>query len=240
MKFQPIVILIACFIASCTLLNKMPNNSILYQQAIQNSIYPENAKIDSNLVAITEQNKDIVWKTINNEKYILVVAWKQNIDYYKNNKDTFFYTGSYPIWVTTASELKKRFSNEAVKDTNMRLKQLLGLPPTATYSYFVEFWVKPNDLFRPCPDKEINDKKCETCFSSNLDTNHIKWINDNRISRYYQCNLFDQYPWTQLGYTYDWSPTNKSHRGLSEFVIDVNKYIIVNKIYTTSQYLNNK
>lgn len=40
----------------------------------------------------------------------------------------------------------------------MRLKQLLGLPPTATNSYFVKFWVRPNDLFRPCPDKEINGK----------------------------------------------------------------------------------
>jgi hypothetical protein len=38
---------------------------------------------------------------------------------------------------------------------------------------------------------------------------------------------------TQLGYTYDWCPTNKSHIGVSEFVIDINKNVIVNKIYST-------
>jgi hypothetical protein len=240
MKIIFISILIICFVTSCSLISKMPSDNILYQKAIQNAIYPEKTKIDTNLVAITEQNPDIVWKTIKNEKYILVVAWKQNVDFYKKYLDTLYNTGSYPIWVTTASELKKRFKNEVVKDTTMRLKQLLGLPPTATYSYFVEFWVKPKDLFRPCPDKEINDKKCETCFTSNSDTKHIKWINDNRISRYYQCNLYDQYPWTQLGYTYDWCPNNKSHIGVSEFVIDINKNIMVNKIYTTSKYINIK
>ena len=90
MKIIFISILIICFITSCSLMNKMPLDSILYQRAIQNSIYPEKTKIDTNLIAITGLNQNIVWKTVENEKYVLVVAWKQNIDYYKNNIDTFF------------------------------------------------------------------------------------------------------------------------------------------------------
>jgi hypothetical protein len=46
-------------------MNKMPSDNILYQKAIQNSIYPEKTKIDKNLVAIAKQNQNIVWKTIN-------------------------------------------------------------------------------------------------------------------------------------------------------------------------------
>jgi hypothetical protein len=214
------------------------NDTFLYQQCIKNSIYPEASKVSDKLVPVVKQNQNLIWKTIKGEDYILVVTWKQNITYYKQYLDSAFYnTGKYPIWITTAPELKHRMHQEKAKNTDRRLIQLLGLPPNSVYSYFVEFWVKPSDLFRPCPDREITDSKCETCFPNQTDSEHISWINENRISRYYQCDLSQQYPWTQLGYTYDWNPKNKSHVGLSEFVIGANKKIIVKAIYTTTEYL---
>jgi hypothetical protein len=210
-------------------------NRELYKLSIINSIYPDSSKIYTKLVQINDNNKTLIRKNINGEEYILVCTWKQNVSFYQ--KDTVFNTGSYPIWVTTAPELKNRIKKESPKDVNLRLVQLLGLPPTAQYSYFVEFWVRPVDLFRPCPDKEITDNKCNLCFPEEADSEHIKWINENRISRYYQCDLYYQYPWGQLGYTYDWNPKNKSHVGLSEFIIGANKTIYVNRIVSTLEYL---
>ena len=200
-----------------------------------NSIRPDSSKIFNNLVEINYSNKRLIRKTINGEEYILVCTWKQNVSFYQ--KDTIFNTGSYNIWVTTAPELRERIKLESPKDTNLRLLQLLGLPPTSTYSYFVEFLVRPVDLFRPCPDKEIEDGSCGLCFPEGTPQSHINWINENRISRYYQCDLYNQYPWGQLGYTYDWNPKNKSHVGLSEFIITTGATIYVNKIVTTSEYL---
>ena len=211
------------------------SNRELYKLSIINSIYPDSSEICTNLVQINDSNKTLIRKNINGEEYILVCTWKQNVSFYQ--KDTVFNTGNYPIWVTTSPELKNRIKKESPKDINLRLIQLLGLPPTAQYSYFVEFWVRPVDLFRPCPDKEITDSKCDLCFPEGTDAEHIKWINENRISRYYQCDLYYQYPWGQLGYTYDWNPKNKSHFGLSEFIIDVNKTIYINRIVTTLEYL---
>lgn len=211
-------------------------NRDLYKQSIVNSIYPDSSKIYSNLVQINESNDKLIRKYINKEEYILVCTWKQNVSFYA--KDTVFNTGNWPLWVTTAPELKNRIKSEVVKDTNLRLIQLLGLPPESKYSYFVEIWVRPQDLFRPCPDKEITDGKCDLCFPVGTDSDHIKWINENRISRYYQCNLYDQYPWGQLGYTYDWNPDNKSHVGLSEFIIGTNKTVYINRIVTTQDYLS--
>ena len=210
-------------------------NRELYKLSIINSIYPDSSEICTKLVQINDSNKTLIRKNINGEEYILVCTWKQNVSFYQ--KDTVFNTGTYPIWVTTAPELKNRIKKESPKDVNLRLIQLLGLPPTAQYSYFVEFWVRPVDLFRPCPDKEITDSKCDLCFPEGTDAEHIKWINENRISRYYQCDLYYQYPWGQLGYTYDWNPKNKSHFGLSEFIIGVNKTIYINRIVTTLEYL---
>lgn len=240
-KISLLLVLVLAFMA-CQTTNiadrTVKNDTFLYQQSIQNSIYPEASKVSGKLVPVVKQNQNLIWKNIKGEDYILVVTWKQNITYYKQYLDSAFYnTGKYPIWITTAPELKHRMHQEKAKNTDRRLIQLLGLPPNSVYSYFVEFWVKPSDLFRPCPDKEITDTKCETCFPNQTDSEHISWINENRISRYYQCDLSQQYPWTQLGYTYDWNPKNKSHVGLSEFVIGANKKIVVKAIYTNEEYL---
>ena len=205
---------------------------------LKDACLPQASQISTHLVAIDSTNKGLIVKVIRGEKYVLMVAWKQDISFYVNDTESGFYdTKQYPIWVTTAPELINRFRTYSHADTSMRLKQLLGLPPHAVYNYFVEFWVRPQDMFRPCPDKEITDHQCSLCFPAGTDSTHIKWINHNRLSRYYNCNLEDNYPWTQLGYTYDWSPSNKSHFGLSEFVISANSKIVVNKTYTTSGYL---
>jgi hypothetical protein len=199
---------------------------------------PSPEKVYTNLVSITPQNDNLIRKRINNEDYILMVTWKQNISFYEKYLDSTHYnTGNHLMWVTTAPELAQRMKKEKTKNVNLRLKQLLGLPPNAVYSYFIEFWVKPQDLFRPCPDSEITDNKCDLCFSENADSLYVAWINENRVSRYYQCQIDEKYPWTQLGYTYDWNPKNKSHIGLSEFVIRENKNIIIKAIYTTEDYL---
>ena len=231
-------ILISVGCHSGKLLNRTEiNNSVLYQESITNSMSPDLNKIFKNLVAITPENNDLVWKNIEGEAYILVVSWKQNISYYKPYIGSTYNTGKYPIWVTTAPELLQRMKKQKAKDSDLRLKQLLGLPPNSTYSYFVEFWVRPEDLFRPCPDNEVTDSQCELCFPEQADSSYVSWLNDNRISRYYQCELYEKYPWTQLGYTYDWNAANKTHIGLSEFVIGNDKNIIVEAVYTTDDYL---
>lgn len=243
MKFlKPLVLLLVLCQVSCQSLKqlcKTPDAKTLYQSSIEEAMSPAPSKVYNNLVSIDAQNKKLTTKTINGENYILVVTWKQNIAYYEPYLDSGFYnTGAYPIWITTAPELLERMNSEKTKNVDLRLKQLLGLPPQSVYSYFVEFWVKPQDLFRPCPDNEITDNSCELCIPEGTPTDYVTWMNDNRISRYYNCELYDKYPWTQLGYTYDWNPKNKSHVGLSEFVIKTDKNIEVEAIYTTEEYLS--
>lgn len=241
-NLRPLLLFVILLAGGCQSLKKVnrsvTDNKTLYQKSIEHSMSPAPSKVCRDLVAITPQNNDLIWKTINGTNYILVVTWKQNISFYKPYLDSTYYnTGKYQIWVTTAPELLHRMKKENAEDVDLRLKQLLGLPPNAMYSYFVEFWVKPEDLFRPCPDNETTDSQCDLCFPEKTDSSYVSWINENRISRYYQCELYDKYPWTQLGYTYDWNFENKSHIGLSEFVIDINKNIIVKAIYTTNDYL---
>lgn len=243
---QRIVFFIATFLLlySCKLTGIVSNSSVvsesdsvIYRKAMADAAYPQPSEIDSNLIDINDQNSNLIWKTIKNEKYLLVVTWKEDAKYYRNLPDSLYNTGTRPIWISTSPELKTRFKQFNTTDTIHRLNQLLGLTPTSNYKFFIEIWVRPQDLFRACPDKEITDKHCSTCFPSDVDPVHKKWIEDTRLSSYYGCQLYTQYPWTELGYTYDWSPSNPTHVGLSEFVIAAGKNVYINAIYTNSEYL---
>ena len=158
----------------------------------------------------------------------------------ENSMSGEYNTGNYEIWVTAAPELYQRMKKVNPADRSLRLKQLLGLPPSAENKIFIELWVKPSDVFRPCPDNEVDDQQCNLCFTArdSADASYIEWFNRSRIDRYYATGLYNQYPWTQLGYTYDWHPRNRSHRGLSEFVVQKNKTVYIEKAYATDEYLD--
>lgn len=234
-----LTLLLAAFIAIITFRANAQVDSVIYRQAIVTAMSPEPSKINTNLIPITTSNKNLTWQTIDGQQYLLVATWAQKKSYYEPYLDSLFYdTKNYEIWITTSPELLNKFRASKSTDTNKRLQQMLGLPPTSQYKYFVEFWVRPQDLFRPCADNEVSDTQCGLCFPAGTDSTYMVWVNGNRVSRYYPCALYDKYPWTQLGYTFDWNPKNKTHVGCSEFVIRKNSNIVVNAIYTTSEYLN--
>ena len=209
MKPKYLLLLITIYASSCSDIKQNSTSTAtdykkMYQNAIENSMHPKQSKVYANLISINDKNQELIRKDIEGEEHILFLVWKDKQvvdDFYRPKLNTVLNTGVYPIWVTSFNELKDWFKKNQVKDTVMRLKQLLGLPPTVKNSHFVEFWVKQKDLFRPCPDKEIIDNRCNCHFLDNVDEDYKKWINENRISRYYSMNLYNQCPWTQLGYT---------------------------------------
>lgn len=112
----------------------------------------------------------------------------------------------------------------------------------------LELYVSPANLFRPSPDPEVTDReaevtfpadgfrkydatalvysempcdaaRCASCTQSGKCgmTSYRNWF-DNR--RAYVYTLPTPYPWTGLGYTYDWGNPDGLHFGVSEFVIN--------------------
>ena len=45
-----------------------------------------------------------------------------------------------------------------------------------------------------------------------------------------------KYPWTRLGYTYDWGDST-THVGLSEFILEQNATVMVKSVTSTVDYL---
>jgi len=206
---------------------------MVYQSAINDAMIADEGEIYTNLTPIVESNHNLSWQGEGADKRVLMVVWTR-------------FPSSYPVgqkvntswgdtWVTVYPEINNFFKNHPTADLDLRLRvaQLLGLPPDSQNSYFVEVWVKPVDLFRPAADSEINDTTAQIEFPDSTDPAYEKWFNDNIIYSYFP----KRYPWTRLGYTYDWG-NPKSEIGLSEYVIMKDSEVIVKSLASTTGYLN--
>ncbi len=217
---------------------------IYFSQSVEDAAVPLPSEISNKLWAVNAADTNLIWKEMNGNRYVKTVTWKSGKIAGYWPKEGAYNTGAYENWVTLAPQMMERvakFKFKTQSEVERRLEQLIGLPPNNGKEVFIEIWVQPKDLYRPCPDPEINDMACGLCFSVAADSSHQAWINSLRISSFYppkdDCD-FTGYPWTQLGYTYDWNPYNKSHVGLSEFILRPNADVIVARQDSTYQYLN--
>jgi len=237
-----VIILLAIILSGCS-------NKYYYIKGLSAAQNPTPDKVYGQLTEIVPANKKLTWKTVNDIPYVLVVTWKADTTYYtqKNNYNAAtglysYNTGNYPVFVTAAPYLKeKQYNNLNDKKLTERLDELLGLPPVANYSYFLEVWVKPKDLVRPCFDPAIDTNVCEFAPSKNDQqrADYMCWLYQYIYDSYCDPDMMKRYPFSHLGYTYDWNHKNKSHVGLSEFVIGKNKNIYIKKVYSTRGYFEN-
>jgi len=206
----------------------------LYQSAITDAIVADPSEICDTLWQINSNNSKLEWKTINNEEYVLVGNFNK---YPGSYSDTSLINSWGIIWVFIPEQYKSRMESSLIQDndTLLRMRQLLGLPPSNANNYIVELWVKPEDLFRPAADPEIDDKTAGLYFPTNADTNYIKWFNQNIYDSYF--GNWTHYPWTRLGYTYDWAKP-ASEVGVSEYCIKTNSLLFVKKLCLATKYLD--
>lgn len=219
-----------------------PACAALYQAAIDDAFDPQPGEIFDQLIAIPGRHK-LRWQEIAGESYVLMVTWTSDrtVGYYRNDEQGFYDTGSHEIWVTAVPEVRYRCSDPEFgkADLDLRLRQLLGLPPCSPQTQFVEFWVRPRDLFRPCADHEISDSACGLTLPEDATVEFRRWFNNIRAHQYASCDCDDTeaYPWTQLGYTYDWG-NPLTEVGVSEYIIRRNSRIRINDITPTITYCN--
>ncbi len=206
-----------------------------YTQAVQDAMVAEPDEVYSELISISPENSDLVWNSTHDKILVCSFFNGNYASSYPVNQDVTVSWGE--MWVTVAPELKSSMLNYS-KSTDfevlkLRTEQLLGLPQGTKNTHIVEFWVNPNDLFRPSPDKSTTDKVGDVTFSDFSDTAHCQWFADKMLTSY--CTQ-SPYPWTRLGYTYDWGNPN-SEVGLSEFVIPKGAVIHVVKLVKLDEYL---
>jgi hypothetical protein len=228
-----------------------------YLDAVEDAKIAEYEEIWRNLTAIVRYNPKLKWESERGNSRVLVAIWTSRPEYENNVGKPMILTQN--VWVTAVPDLKdfcKTYNSTGEITLPYRLNQLLGLPPDSPTQTrkVVEVWVAPKDLFRPSPDPEITDHEAELDFppSNRLMTISIlqgDWFKTEFKTRYTPRSNskgeFIPYPWTRLGYTYDWGKntdwktvdsTRPAHVGLSEFVISESSQITVHSVNTAETY----
>jgi hypothetical protein len=238
------LILIAILLYSCSSTSDSTDELSIderYDLAVEDAKHAEPYEISRDLIAIEYYGDSLAgegnlrWKLINGKQHLLVVTWTKYYDSYIGNEGKPDTSGNWYTWVTCVPEMQDFFKSNQTeeKDLHLRIAQLLGMPHDTKNDWFLELWVDPDDLFRPSPDPEIDDNQAELYFSSKVSPEHKNWINDLITSTY---TSIPPFPWTRLGYTYDWGNPN-SEIGLSEFVLKSNSVFEIESITKTSDYL---
>ncbi|XHX77091.1 MAG: hypothetical protein RBJ76_22025 [Stenomitos frigidus ULC029] len=220
-----------------------------YRAAIQDAALVEPEKDVDTLIPIELNNPLLVWNPTRTQ--VLVVTWKSQQVYEQFIKPNTQSSrrDDQLLWVTVAPQVKifcQRYLEQHPKataaDLTLRLKQYLGLNPNWEYEQFVELWVSPQDLFRPCVNPDITQRRCPLNFSGVV-PNVLGRTQGTGISDYqsfYQTLYFRSIraalqPWTGLGYTYDWgSPISRV--GASEFILVPGATYAVKRATPTLQY----
>ena len=204
-----------------------------YQRGVSRASLPLERDLSKNLVTVPADAKSVV-----------VATWTRAGKFQLDSR-----TATSDIWVTIVPNVKTfcrtvatAGQNQDRNDLTLRLEQRLGLPPRNGKTEFVELVISEPDknLFRPCPDFSIHRNGCTAGFSPAGYPPDVAQLTPRQVwllSQYYQSYALArpvQYPWTALGYTYDWG--SEDHVGESEFVIPKGSLIKVRSIAKTEEY----
>jgi len=195
--------------------------------SIEDAKEPLADEVVNDLWALSTNNPQVKSRENNGKVEYLMSTWK-----YTSNPSTDWPIGAkkllpYQTWFTAVPQVQEFCQKyQAIDSTipdnvelSLRLQQYLGLilNKYSTKTHFVEMWVKAEDLTRPCIDGEINDSSCNLLPLPVPDSSPVvKAIYTNSYTNAKK----EYYPWSGLGYTYDWGNPLKPHQGPSEFIIN--------------------
>ncbi|MEM9925451.1 MAG: hypothetical protein AAF915_17140 [Cyanobacteria bacterium P01_D01_bin.50] len=203
-----------------------------YQLAVEDAADALEDEIYKGLLPIVPDNPDLKWREVDGKPQVLMVTWSSWNGYDEKVGQKMQLTRE--VWTTAVPELQKFASQLQLNENNLnvRLEEYLGLPAHNGKTKFVQMWVYPKDLYRPCPDSEIDDTQCDLDFPNPVDAQHEEWINKQIINSYGEKG----YPWTRLGYTYDWGRIG-TEIGASEFVVRAGAEVDIDSVMNTVDYV---
>ncbi len=138
---------------------------------------------------------------------------------------------STEIWVTLYPDVRELLSTYTGTNRTLRMEKVLGLPPRPGTYGVAEFYVDPKYLFRPAVSPDIHSSSCGLApepsspyLAANplqgISPGYAAWFNYTLDTRgYAAADLDNSWPWTRLGYTFDYENTADSPFGPSEYVV---------------------
>lgn len=204
-------------------------NEELYAMAVKDAAIAEEDEIKP-LVSLTKNDPLVTW---DDQGRVLLCTWHSYPDSYPEGETVTAQWGY--IWTFTDKEIATH-AGELMEseDAVMRLRQLISINPDKTHSTVTGLWVNPSDVIRPAYQSDAAEGSMRVAFQTGeeLDESFKGWFDQNILDSYYYGN----YPWTRLGYTYDWADNGKEY-GMTEFLIKKGAQAEVAFTETTAEFL---
>lgn len=202
----------------------------LYHQAIADAVVADSDELLP-LVEITPDSDMVTWNDAGDK--VLMLTLHNYPDSYPAGSDITTQWGY--VWTFTDKEFAELFKEESadVTDWDFRIKQILGMPEDNPNSYITAMWVSPDDLIRPAYVTDITKQMTNSFDEEQPESEeYVSWFNSNAVYSY--CG--ETYPWTRLGYTYDWAD-NSTEYGLSEFLVENGSTVTVEYTKTIDDFI---
>lgn len=204
-------------IATCLLLGLLlagcmgetaPSNEELWAAAMADAVFSEDDEV-MELVSLTQEDPQVIWDEAGER--VLLATWHG----YEEPCEAGDSLAHNDIWAVSLGELKSWYleNKGSVTDWDLRLAQLLGMPADGSCTRFSAFWVSPSEVIRPAYVTDVT-AQMENGYNQVTDSTYQTWFDANLVYSYFE----SEYPWTRLGYTYDWSGGDSVY-GLTEFLI---------------------
>lgn len=186
---------------------------------------------DPNLLCINGKDQRVEYKS--GTKYVKVGKLLNNGDYskYYKNKSQVELTRNFYVFIP--KEVKEKCIKKGIKDSK-RMCRFLGLDDTTPSDTIVFFWIDQSRLFRPAYNSDITKPVSKTNIARSIDHSNSdvqKWFTK-------ECKT-NTYPWTRLGYTYDWGDV-QDKIGATEFVTRTGFFAEYINYQTVHEFLNQK
>lgn len=236
-----------------------PGNAELwavYAAAVSTAQYPVQDHVFTELTPILRTNPNLRW----DEHGVLMVTWTKRKYYAGKVGQPYTLPSGVTVWLTAVPYLRQACRGWGLpsEDLPLRIAQALGMPPPPAEGgndAFVQMWVDPSTFFRPCPDPEITDLECVVNLNGGpvdrsgacpwspdqlsgafvrVSDDHLRWMCDNWESTY-TGDPKTSYPWTALGYTFDWGDLLHP-QGQSEYVVPPGTTVWIEGIWSSEEY----
>ena len=213
-----------------------------YSNALLNAAVALPEEISTRLRPVAPNTPGTEWRTFTNwvdgttNRWIRVATMEFTGSWAWNNlltpgAHTMSNGWSAEIWVTLYPDVRQLLATYTGTNRTLRMEKALGLPPRPGAYGVAEFYVDPKYLFRPAVSPDIRSPSCglvaeeaSPYLAANvlqgISPGYAAWFNQTFITRGYAAtDLDNSWPWTRLGYTFDYENSANSPVGLSEYVL---------------------
>ena len=224
-----LLLVVSCFyFVACN--KQAKTDDELYAEAVKDAMYIEENEILP-LVNITKTDENVIW---NDNKVLVAFLHKYPDSYIAGNEITLQWGN---VWCVSAKELYTwiKSNGKGVSDWTKRLHQVLGMPTSKGYTTVTALWVDASLLYRPANVTDPTAAMSATYQKTGdqaFDSTYKAWFDFNIIWSYFD----SAFPWTRLGYTYDWAD-NGTEYGLSEFLVFSGATATVEYTYSINDFI---